>query len=276
MATVISDTACVDPRAELDHHVEIGPFCVVGPDVRLGRGTLLVAHAVVQGRTTLGAECTLHPFTVTGGRPSRRAANGPDGRLEIGDGTILREFVSVLAARDPEDEPARIGSRSYLATGARIGSGCRLGDDVSIGESAILGDSVVVGSGATIASSVDIHLRVSLGPSSFVGAQSRVLHDVPPFMLVQGQPARVRGLNLVALKRAEVDKARIGALREAYRLLFRAGLEIEQAIEALGSGGYRTEDVDQLLEFVAAQRSGRHGRAQDGLERSEATEIALP
>lgn len=260
MATRIADTACVDARAELDDHVEIGPFCVIGPEVKIGRGTRLVGHCVVSGCTTLGSDNVVAPFTVLGGDSDSRSRQRPRGRLEIGDGNVFRESVTI-AAGSPE-ATTRIGDRGHYGAQVLIERDCRIGSEVLLGPTALLAEEVFVGAGATISAAATIHRRVTIGTLGFVGARALVRHDVPPFLLVDGQPALVKGLNLAGLKRAGLDKGRMESIREAHRLLYRAHMEIDEARKLLDARGHRTTEVEELLNFILAMRSGRHGRAR--------------
>lgn len=275
MTVTISDTASVDPRAKLDDHVEIGPYCVLGPDVRIGRGTTLVAHCVVRGRTTIGANNLLHPFAVINGGATRVVGTDTMGAIEIGDENVVGEFVSIQGGSGPGREVTRLGSRISLASGSQVSSGCQIGNRVTIGVAATLGEAVSVGTQVVISGSAHIHRHVTLGDSCFVGAQSRVQHDVPPYMLADGQPARIRGLNLVALKRSGLDRTRIAALREAYRLVHRVGMDLDRAFETLESHGHSTPEIAHLFSFLRSQQAGRHGRARDGVEVLLSAEVRI-
>ena len=263
MATLIADTACVDPRAEVADDVEIGPYCVVGPDVRIGRGTRLIAHVCLLGVTSLGEGNLLNPFCVIGGDPQDLSYKGTPTRVEIGDHNIIREGVTINRATEKEDGVTRLGSHNFLMATVHVAHDCKLGDRITIANGTMLGGHVHVESFAGISGGVAIHHYVSVGGYSFVGGQSRINHDVPPFMLVDGNPSKVRCINVVGLKRNGIDAAGIDSLHEAHRLLYRAKMSLRHAREILDSHGNQSPEVARLLDFVQGQHEGKHGRGRE-------------
>jgi UDP-N-acetylglucosamine acyltransferase len=263
MTTLIADTACVDPRAELDDDVEIGPYCIVGPDVKLGRGTRLLSHVCVMGVTTLGAGNVVHPFVVIGDDPQDHSYRGSPTRVEIGDANILREGVTINRATEKEDGVTRIGSHCLLMAHAHVAHDCKLGDRVQIANNTMLGGHVHVESFASLSGGVAVHHFVTIGGYSFVGGMSRIYHDVPPFMLVEGNPSKVRCINIVGLRRQGISAEGIDALHEAHRLIYRAKLGPDRASEILESHQHATPEVERLLSFIRAQHEGKHGRSRE-------------
>jgi UDP-N-acetylglucosamine acyltransferase len=263
MATLIADTACVDPRAELGDEVEIGPYCVVGPGVKVGRGTRLVGHVCLLGGTELGEGNVVWPFAVLGGDPQDTSYRGEPTRVIVGDRNVIREAVTIHGGTAKEDGATRVGSDNYLMAGCHVAHDCRLADRVTIANGTMLGGHVRVGPYASLSGGAAIHHYVTIGEYSFVGGQSKVVHDVPPFMLIDGNPSKVRCINSVGLKRGDVPKASISALHEAHRLMYRARMNPDHAEVVLSANGHLTPEVAQLLEFVRAQHAGKHGRARE-------------
>jgi UDP-N-acetylglucosamine acyltransferase len=263
MATLIADTACVDPRAELSDDVEVGPYCVIGPDVEIGRGTRLIAHACIFGRTTLGTENVVHPFAVIGGEPQDTSYRGGETRVEIGDGNVIREGVTIHRGSEKEDGVTRIGSHNLLMVNVHIAHDCRLGDRVVIANNTILGGHAHVESFVTISGGVGVHPFVTIGGYSYVGGLSRIYHDVPPYMIVDGNPSKVRCINVVGLRRHGLEAAAVTALHEAHRLIYRARMTPSHAAEILESHGHLCAEVRSLLDFIEAQHQGRQGRARE-------------
>ncbi|MBX6311627.1 MAG: acyl-ACP--UDP-N-acetylglucosamine O-acyltransferase [Isosphaeraceae bacterium] len=268
MAISIADTACVDPRAELADDVEIGPYCIIGPDVQIGRGTRLIGHVCILGMTTLGESNTIHPFAVLGSDPQDPSDATAPTRLEIGDGNIIREHVTINRAGTREDGVTRIGSHNHLMAGCHVAHDCKLGDRISIANGAMLGGHVHIESHATISGAVAIYPYVTIGASSFLGGPSRIYHDVPPYMLVDGHPSKVRCIHIVGLKRLGLTPEGIDALHEAHRLIYRARMGLPQAAEILSSHGHLTPEVTRLLAFLQAQHEGKHGRARERLRKA--------
>jgi UDP-N-acetylglucosamine acyltransferase len=263
MATLIADTACIDSRAELDDDVEIGPYCVIGPDVKIGRGTRLIAHVLVQGWTTLGERNVIHPFAVIGGEPQDLSFRGSATRVEIGDANVIREGVTIHRGSEKERGVTRLGSNNYLMINVHVAHDCVLDDKIIIANNTILGGHGHVESYVTISGGVGIHPFVTVGCYSYVGALSRIYHDVPRFMIVDGNPSKVRCINVVGLKRYEIGTDAIAGLHEAHRLIYRARMTAAHAAEILESHGHSSTEVRSLLEFIESQQLGKHGRARE-------------
>lgn len=263
MATLIADTACVDPRAEIADDVEIGPYCVVGPDVKIGRGTRLIAHVCVLGSCVMGEHNVVSPFAVIGGDPQDVSYKGAATRVEIGDHNVIRENVTVNRATEKEDGVTRLGSHNYLMAGSHVAHDCKLGDRITIANGSMLGGHVHVESHASISGGVAVHHFATIGGYSFVGGQSRIVHDVPRYMLVDGNPSKIRCINVVGLKRNGISTEGIDALHEAHRLIYRAKMTANHAAEILESHGHLVPEVKSLLEFIQAQHEGKHGRARE-------------
>ncbi len=268
MAICIADTACVDPRAEIADDVEIGPYCVVGPDVRIGRGTRLLSHVCLMGVTVVGEHNTIYPFSVLGGDPQDVSYQGTPTRVEIGNHNLIREGVTINRATEKEDGVTRIGNHNILMATTHVAHDCKLGDRITIANGTMLGGHVHVESHASISGGVAVHHFVTLGGYSFVGGQSRIYHDVPPFMLVDGNPSKVRCINIVGLKRNGITAEGIDALHEAHRLIYRAKMSPKHASEILSSHGHLTTEVERLLAFIQAQHEGKHGRARERFRHS--------
>ena len=256
-------TAQVSAGATLEDGVEVGPFCCVGEGVRLGAGTRLLSHAVIEGPTVLGVENEVHPFAVLGGAPQDRSYQGEATRLEVGDRNVFREHVTVHRGTSKDQGVTRIGSGGLFMAGCHVAHDARVGDGVTLANGTLLGGHVRVHSRAALSGAVAVHHWVTIGGWSFVAGLSRVLHDVPPFMLCEGSPARPRCINVVALRRGGFAQPTIEAISEAYRLLYRAKVGVEPAREILRSQAMLVPPVEELLEFLEHQQQGRHGRARE-------------
>lgn len=268
MATLIADTACVDPRAEIADDVEIGPYCIVGPDVKIGRGTRLLGHVFLTGVTSIGEYNTISPFCVIGGDPQDVSYRGTPTRIEIGDHNIIREGVTINRATEKEDGLTRLGNHNYLMATAHVAHDCKLGDRITIANAVLLGGHVHVESYASLSGSVAVHHYVTIGSYSFIGGKSRIYHDVPRYMLVDGNPSKVRCINVVGLKRNGINEAGIDALHEAHRLIYRAKMSVRHAADILESHNHMTPEVRNLIDFVHAQHEGKHGRARERWRKS--------
>ena len=259
----VAEHAVIDSRAEIDLDVEIGPFCVIGPHVRIGRGCRLENNVTLMGHVTLGEQNHLYPGVVIGGEPQDLSYRGSETQVLIGDGNTFRECVTVNRATEKEDGVTSVGSHNYLMACTHIAHDCRLGSHIIIANGTLLGGHVHVHDHASLSGGVAVHHYTTIGSYSFVSGLSRVLHDVPPFMLVEGHPTRPRCINVVALKRNNFSADAIRSLAEAHRLLYRARVGLDHAREILRSNGHLLPQVNELLSFVQIQQEGQHGRGRE-------------
>ena len=256
-------TAVVEPGARLGAGVRVGPWCVISADTVIGRDTVLDNGVTIMGAVTIGARNRIYPNCVIGGEPQDVSYRGTATRVEIGDDNVIREGVTINRASEKEDGVTSIGNANFLMACCHVAHDCRIGDHVIIANGTLLGGHVRVQSRASLSGAVAVHHWVTIGGWSFLAGLSRVLHDVPPFMLCEGSPARPRCINVVALRRGGFDPAAIDAVTEAHRLLYRARVGLEAAREILRQQGMLGPHVEQLLEFLTLQQGGRHGRARE-------------
>jgi UDP-N-acetylglucosamine acyltransferase len=268
MSVTIAAGAAVDPRAEIDDEVQIGPFCTVGPHVRIGRGTKLENSVSILGRVTIGRDNLLYPGAVVGGAPQDVGYRGGDTQVVIGDRNTIREHVTINRASEKEDGLTLLGDDNYLMAGCHVAHDCRVGNGVVIANDTLLGGHVHVHDFATLSAGIGIHQFTTVGSYSFIAGLSRVLQDVPPFLLVEGSPAKPRCVNLVALKRRGFSHDAIRALAEAHRLLYREKAGLERTRESLCTAGHLLPEVLQLLNFLHERTDGRHGRSREKLRKA--------
>jgi UDP-N-acetylglucosamine acyltransferase len=263
MPGYIDPLASVDPRATISDDAFIGPFCVVGPEVEIGEGTRLDSHICVSGKVRIGKNNRIFPGTVIGAEPQDISFKGSKTQVIIGDSNVLRECVTINRASEKEDGITAVGSNCYFMAGVHVAHDCKLGNNIIIGNASMLGGHVHVHDNATISGAVGVHHFASVGSYSFISGVSRVLHDVPPFMLVEGVPTRPRCVNVVALKRNNFPATVVRALNEAFRLLYRSKVGVENAREILRNGGNMVPAIETLFHFIDHQQGGRHGRGRD-------------
>ena len=264
MATNISPQAMVDPRAILADDVTVGPFCVIGPNVRIGAGTRLANNVTVIGHTTIGEQNVIFPNAVIGGDPQDLSYKGDPTRVEVGHHNVIREGVTINRATTKEDCLTRVGNSNYFMANSHVAHDCRVEDNVILANGVLLGGHTHVHNRAIISGNVGVHHWVSVGAYSFIGGMSRIVHDVPPFMLVEGHPSIVRCVNLVGVKRQGFTAEEIASLSETHRLIYRAKMGLEHAREILASHSHMNRHVEHLLGFIELQRKGSHGRGRDG------------
>lgn len=252
----IHPTAQIDPSAELESGVAVGPFTVIGPRVRIGEGTVLGAHVVVEPDVALGRGNLIAPGVVIGCRPQHRGYRGERSYVRVGDRNIFGEYATVSRGYG-EETATEIGDESYIMSYVRVDHNCRIGSRVTLTSGVGLGGFVSVDDQAYVGGNSGIHQFVRIGRLGMVGAVSMVRQDVPPYMLVAGTPARAHALNVVGLGRAGVAPAHRRALKQAFTLLFRSGLTVSRAMERLEADLGADPFVAEVIAFV---RSGSHER----------------
>ena len=262
MSELISPAAAVDPAADIAESAEIGPNCSIGPHVRIGEGTRLIANVVVRGHVTIGRYNVIHPGAVIGGEPQDLTYREEPTTVSIGDHNIIRECVTINRGTAKDIGRTSLGSHCYLMACSHVAHDCVVGDHVVIANGSMLGGHCHVHDFASISGCVAAHHYVTIGSYAFVGGMSRVLNDVPPFMLCEGQPAKPRCVNMVALKRNDFPSDVMHALSDAHRLIYRARVGLDRAKEILRKEQKLLPQVVQLLDFVEKQQGGRFGRAQ--------------
>jgi UDP-N-acetylglucosamine acyltransferase len=260
---LVHPTAVVEPGAQIGPGVRIGPACVISGGAVIGRGTVLDNNVTLMGQVRIGERNRIFPNCVIGGEPQDVSYRGSDTLVEIGDDNVIREGVTINRASEKEEGRTTVGHANLLMAACHVAHDCRIGDHVVIANGTLLGGHVRVHSRASLSGAVAVHHWATIGGWSFTAGLSRVLHDVPPFMLCEGAPARPRCINVVALKRGGFEQRVIEAIAEAHRLLYRAKVGLVAAREILRSQGMLDEPVAHLLDFLARQQDGRHGRARE-------------
>jgi UDP-N-acetylglucosamine acyltransferase len=249
----IHATAVVDPSAKLGTNVEIGPFCVIGPDVELGDGVVVHSHAVITGRTTLGPECKVFPFASIGQAPQDVKFHGEPSTLTVGAKTIIREHATVNPGTEGGHMSTKVGSNCLLMIGAHVAHDCEVGDSVTLVNGATLGGHVTIGDGAIIGGLSAVHQFVRIGAYAFIGGMSGITADVIPFGMAIGNRANLCGLNIVGLKRKGFPRDQIHELRQAYRMLFSTEGTLKERLEDVESMFSTNPLTKQVIEFIKTQ-----------------------
>jgi UDP-N-acetylglucosamine acyltransferase len=278
MAT-IHPTAIVDPTATVADSVVVGPYCVIGPEVSLDAGTVLHNHVIVQALTTIGQDNEVYPFAVLGADPQDRKFKGERAFCVIGDRNRIREHVTVHRGTANGGYYTRIGNDNLIMVAAHIAHDCQIKDHVTIANQVMLAGHVHVENGASIGGGAGLHHFVSVGVCSFVGAMARISKDVPPYMIVEGNPAEVRAVNSIAMNRRGYGPQDIEALKQAFRRLFRDNdATMSEKLTMVREEQPDVEAVTTLCDALAATAVGVHGRAleQKRLDDKRAVEVQTP
>ncbi|WP_114815053.1 acyl-ACP--UDP-N-acetylglucosamine O-acyltransferase [Paraburkholderia kururiensis] len=256
----IHPTAIVEPGAQLDETVEIGPYAVVGANVTIGAGTTIGAHTVVEGHTTIGVDNRIGHFASVGGRPQDMKYKGEPTRLVIGDRNTIREFTTLHTGTIQDTGITVIGDDNWIMAYVHVGHDCRLGNNVIMSSNAQLAGHVIVEDYAVVGGMSGVHQFVRIGAHSMLGGASALVQDIPPFVIAAGNKAEPHGINVEGLRRRGFSPDAISALRSAYRLLYKNGLSLEEAKvqlrELASAGGDGDAPVKAFVDFVEASQRG--------------------
>lgn len=253
--SAIHPSAIVDPQAKLGSGVKIGPFSVIGPNVSLGDDCVLHSHVVVEGRTTLGRGCQVFPFASIGHNPQDIHFKGEDSRLEIGENTVIREYVTINPGTERGGMVTTVGANCFLMAHSHVAHDCVVGDHVIMANGATLGGHCVIGEYVILGGLSACHQFVRVGEYAFVGGMSGVEHDVIPYGMIFGDRASLRGLNLVGLKRKGLSRDEVRSLRKAYALLFEGDGTLMERAEKVAHEFPNEGLVERMLGFVRAETS---------------------
>lgn len=232
MPTLIHPTAVIHPNAQLHPTVQIGAYAVIGDKVKIGPQTIIGAHAVIEGPIEIGERNEIFPGAAIGLEPQDLKYDGSPSWVKIGDGNKIREYVTINRATNA-GEATVIGNNNLLMAYVHVAHNCVIEDAVVIANSVSLAGHVHIESKAVIGGVLGIHQFVRIGRLAMVGGMSRIDRDVPPYMLVEGNPSRVRSLNVVGLRRGGITSDEMGYLKKAFRILYRSDLTLNQALEQL-------------------------------------------
>ena len=252
----VHPTAVVEPGAELDGDVEVGPYCVIGSKVKIGKGTRIKSNAVVEGRTTLGEGNLIFQFATVGSVPQDLKYKGEESQLIIGHHNAIREFASLNPGTTGGGMVTRIGDHNLLMMYCHIAHDCIIGHHNIIANGATLGGHVVIEDYVIVGGLVGIHQFVRIGAGAILGAGSMVSKDVAPFCNATGDRARLRGLNLEGLRRRGLTKEQIEALKKGYRIIFQSGLSTVEALKRVRREIPKSPEVEQMVEFIEKSQRG--------------------
>lgn len=254
--TLIHSSAVVDSKAQLGNDVEIGPFCVVGPDVTIKSGARLMSHVVLDGNTTIGERCNIFPFASIGTQTQDLKFKGGKTFVEVGAGTTLREYVTVNSGTE-DGEYTRVGENCHIMAYSHVAHACQVGNSVIISNSTHLAGHVVIEDSVVIAGLCGVHQFVRIGTMCMVGGMSRISQDCPPYMMVVGNPdPEIKGLNSIGLKRRGVTPEARKVLKQALKFIVSDGLSTTQALEKIDAELESNPELEHLVEFIRASERG--------------------
>lgn len=251
----IHPTAIVDPKAELGSGTIVGPYCVIDPDVVVGQNCWLQNHVTLHGPMRAGVKNKFYAYCSIGQQTQDLKYAGEPTYLEIGDENTFREFVTVNRSTK-SDGKTRVGNRGNFLAYSHIGHDCRVGNEVVFSNNGTLAGHVQVGDNAVMGGLTAVHQFCRIGRFAITGGCSKIVQDVPPFMIADGNPAEIRGVNLVGLERKNYPADKVKLIKEAFRLIYRSKYNTAQALEAVRNELEQTDEVREILEFIKNTERG--------------------
>lgn len=252
----VHPTAVIDTAVKLGENVEIGPYSIIGPGVEIGAGSVIGPHVVINGPTKIGTDNRIFQFASIGEVPQDKKFHGEDSLLEIGDRNHIREFVTINRGTADGGGITKIGSDNWLMAYIHIAHDCIVGNHVIFSNGASLAGHVTVDDHAILGGFTLVHQFCHVGRHAFCGMGSAVSKDVPPFVIVNGNPAHPHGLNLEGLKRRGFSRETLKSLRDAYRLVYRSGLTLEEALPRLEPLAASCQEVTDFADFIKSSTRG--------------------
>jgi len=253
---MIHATAIVDSKAELDANVEVGPYSIIRQNVSIGAGTVIGPHVIIEPYVNIGQDCHIFQYAAIGAPPQSLKFKGEKSDVKIGRGTIIREFVTIHRGTEFGGGLTEVGEENFLMAYTHIAHDCITGKKVIFANNATLAGHIIVGDNATIGGLVAIHQFVRIGNYAYVGGKSAVVKDIPPYVIASGDRAKLHGLNSVGLKRYGFSQETLSLLKKAYRIIFRIGITLNEAIERVNAEVEQVPEVVNLIDFIKSSRRG--------------------
>ena len=254
----IDSSARVDPKAEIDSDVTIGPWTIIGPNVQIGSGTVIDSHVVIRANTKIGKNNRIFQFSSVGEDPADKKFEGEETWLEIGDGNVLREGTNLHRGTGFGGGLTRVGNDNLLMPYVHIAHDCMVGNNTIFANNVGISGHVEVDDWAILGGYAGVNQFIKIGAHAMVGGVTHIDHDVPAYMIVAGQPAKVRAINTIGLERRGFDKATIKRLRTAYKIVFMRGLGLNDAIEELKAMPDKCDAVQVLIDSLESSKKGIH------------------
>ncbi len=252
----IHPTALIRGDVEFGEDVEIGPYCIINGHVRIGDRTRLLSNIIIEGKVEIGSDCTLYPFTSIGLPPQDIKYKGEDTGVRIGNNNIIREYVTIHRASTGGDGWTEVGNNNFIMAYVHIAHDCKIGSNIIMANVATLAGHVKVYDYAVIGGLVAVHQFTRIGSYAMVGGFSGIAQDVPPYMMASGARASLYGLNIVGLKRHGFSDETISILKKAYKIIFKSGMTLHDALRKIQEDLPYTDEIRNLVEFINENKRG--------------------
>ena len=252
----IHPTAIVHPNARIAEGVEIGPYSVIGENVSIGKGTKVASHVLIEGWTTIGERNRIFSFSSIGTPPQDIGYRNEETYLVIGNDNVIRECATVHRATTKADRRTEIGNGNYLMAYSHVAHDCKLRNNIIMANSAGLAGHIVIEDHAILGGIVGVHQHVRIGAYAMIGGQSAIVQDIPPYVSAAGNRAQLYGLNTIGLKRRGFSDETINHLKKAYKIIFRSGMTIEEAINKVVEEFPDSREVNYFVDFMRHSKRG--------------------
>ncbi|MDX2085262.1 MAG: acyl-ACP--UDP-N-acetylglucosamine O-acyltransferase [Candidatus Melainabacteria bacterium] len=272
MGNRIHPTAMIDPDAILADDITVGPYAIIGPQVVVGAGTTIQAHAVLESHVRVGENCLISSGAIIGGLPQDHRFQGEPSHVWVGNHVQVREFVTIHRATG-ENAVTRVGDHCLLMAYSHVGHNCQVGQHVVMANCSQLGGHVEIGDYAVLGGTAVVHQFCRIGRMAMLGGFSGTRQDIPPFMLADGMPATVKRLNVIALRRREVDATSRNLIKQTFNLLFRSPMNTQQALSAIEDTLPANPYVEEIVRFMTTSNRGV-SRKKDGDRLNAETSLA--
>lgn len=253
---MIHPTAIIDPKAELDTDIEVGPYSIIKGDTFIGSKTVIGTHVVIEPFVHIRPECRIFQYAAIGAVPQSVKFKGEETYVKIGRGTIIREFVTIHRGTEFGGGVTEVGEENFVMAYSHIAHDCKTGRRVMLSNNATLGGHITLGDYSTVGGLVAIHQFVRIGDYAFVGGKSAVVKDVPPYVIAAGDRAALYGLNSVGLRRHGFSQKTLSLLKKTYRIVFRIGLTLNEAIERVRAEVEQIPEVVNFIDFIKSSQRG--------------------
>jgi UDP-N-acetylglucosamine acyltransferase len=253
---MIHPTAIIDPKADIDSNVDVGPHSIIGENVQIGSGTVIGPHVVIQPHVEIGPDCHIFQYASIGAVPQALKFAGEETYVKVGRGTVVREFVTINRGTGFGGGITEVGEENFLMAYVHIAHDCKTGRNVILANNATLAGHIILEDFVTVGGLVAIHQFVRIGNYAYVGGKSAVVKDIPPYVIAAGDRAKLHGLNSVGLKRHNFSQETLSSLKKAYRIIFRIGLTLNEAIERVKAEVEQVPEVNDLIRFIKSSKRG--------------------
>ena len=252
---MIHPTAIINKNAEIDEDVYIGPYCIIEDKVKIGKGTKLLMHVVIQGNTEIGENCTISPFASIGGPPQDLTYKDEDTTVIIGNNNIIKDYVTINRGTTHGGGITTVGNSNFIMAYVHIAHDCKVGNNIIMANCATLAGHVEVDDFVIFGGLCAVHQFCKIGKYAFISGLTGVPKDIPPFIIAAGSRSKPYGLNVVGLERRGFSKEEISKLKKAYRMIFRSALPLDTSLKIIQEE-LEGENIDELINFIKSSKRG--------------------